>query len=282
MRWLVACAAAVTFSLGAQAYTFIPSSTYLKQPTLPNGKPAPSPWDLVVRYGVSTDYADSREPRGYDHVAVGEITYSLTPHWSAGLGLNAKAETIDGQIPKGQEQSYEETLSPGTSFEVGYQNKFYRHAYAASLYAEPLWDEESKLEGHRGLVGGGGFVKFNFFNKRFSMTHSLTGLELINTYHYNSNLRANPDYFWAYKWKNDLRLFQTWKVGYSFGAKVTRYLDDFVGYTYNNTFSLSKSWGGATATLSYDNGGFTDDGYVRLWYVDQYRRVFRLMVSYAF
>jgi len=282
MKWLLAMAAVMTFTTAAEAYTFIPSSSYLKQEFLPNGKPAPSPWSTNLRYGFGSNYADERKPRAYDHVVAAEIEYKINSAWAADFGLSAKAETIDGQIPKGEEQEYEETVSPGTSFGLSYNGMFGNHNYLLGAHAEPLWDRDSRLEGHQGILGAAGVVKFNFFNKRFSMAHTLDGSAMINTYHYGSNLKANPDYFWTYKWKNDVRVFRTWKVSYSFGAKVTRYLDGFVGYSYNNTFSLSKSWGGATAALSYDNGGFTDDGYVRMWYVDEYRRVARFMVSYAF
>lgn len=282
MKWLAACAALMAFTLSARAYTFTPSSSYLKQPLLPNGKPAPSPWSTALRYGVATDYADHRQPRGYEHVVAAEIAYTIDKNWGAGLNLGVTAETIDGQIPKGQEQEYHETLNPSTSLNLGYEDDFYQHGYSAGLFLQPLWDEPSKLEGYKALFGGGGNVKLNFFSKRFSMTHSLGAFSLVNTYHYGSNLRANPDNFYTYKWKNDLRLFKTWKLSYSFGAKVTRYLDGFVGYSYNNTVGVSKAWGPATAALTYDNGGFTDDGYLRFWYIDEYRRIFRLMVSYAF
>ena len=269
-------------SISARAQTFRSSSAYLSTPLTADGKPAPSPWDATIRYGVSTNYADTRTPRGYDHVLLGEIGYKINPRWDGSLALGVRAETVNGQIPKGQQQSYSETLNPSTGLAVSYGDKFYAHSYSVGVHGEPLFDEDARLEGHKGLIGADASVLFNFFTKRVSMRHSLDGSSLLHTYEYGSDLRANPDYFWTYKWKNDLRFARTWKVSYTFGAKVTRYLDGFVGYSYNNTYSVSKTWKSATVAVTYDNGGFTDEGYVRLWYIDQYRRVARLMVSYAF
>ncbi len=125
-------------------------------------------------------------------------------------------------------------------------------------------------------------MTFGFFARRYTMSHLLDWTSLINTYRSNSSGVANPDYFYTYKWVNSVRFLQTWKASYTFGAKVTRYLDDFVGYSYSNSFGVSKTWKSVSASLSYDNGGFTDDGYIRLWYIDEYRRVFRMFVSYSF
>jgi hypothetical protein len=264
----------IAISILARAEDFVPSSTYLKATPLTN-RPEPSPWSAALRYGYSSDYADERQPRAYEHLLASELEYKIDPKWSA---------TIDGQIPKGREQSFAEVLNPSTSLEVAYGDDFYerRHHFSIGVHGEPLWTEDSRLEGHQALLGVGGRIQLNFFNKRYSMTHDLDATSVVNTYHYGSDLNANPDYFWTYKVKNDFRFARTWKASYSFGAKVTRYLDNFVGYSYNNTFGLSKTWRNFAAALTYDNGGFTDDGYVRLWYIDEYRRVLKVMVSYAF
>ncbi len=271
-----------SLSVPARAQSFVPSSAHLSAPLTAEGKPAPSPWGAAIRYGVSSNYADTRRPRGYDHVLLGEIDYKINPQWTGSLSLGIRAETVNGQIPKSQQESYSETLHPSTTLEISYSDKIYSNSYAVGVHGEPLFDDDARLEGHKGLIGADGSILFSFFNKRLSMRHSLDGSTLLHTYEYGSDLRANPDYFWTYKWRNDFRFAGTWKLSYTIGAKVTRYLDGFVGYSYNNTYSLSKSWKSATVAVSYDNGGFTDDGYVRLWYVDQYRRVARLMVSYAF
>jgi hypothetical protein len=63
---------------------------------------------------------------------------------------------------------------------------------------------------------------------------------------------------------------------------MTRYLDGFTGYSYNNTLSLAKSWEKMTVAFSYENGGFTDNGEVNMWYVDRYRRLMFLSANYAF
>ncbi len=244
---------------------------------------ARSPWSGSLKYGLSSDFASDRKPRGYENILIGDVGYRFNRRWSAGLTASARFLTLDGQIPKGREQDYSEVLEPGTSLEALYSRPFYQsHSFSVVMHGEPLWAKDSRLEGHRALLGIGSALAFGFFAKRFTMTHALDATSLINEYKTNSSGVANPDYFYTYKWINSFRFWQTYKASYTFGAKVTRYLDDFIGYSYSNSFSISKSWQNFSLALAYDNGGFTDEGYIALWYIDEYRRIGRLMMSYAF
>ncbi|MGE4133864.1 MAG: hypothetical protein AB7F86_19665 [Bdellovibrionales bacterium] len=246
-------------------------------------KPTPSRWHPSIYYGISSDLADSRTPRSYNHLVGVSTEYMLAPDWSLNWEGGLRYEVINGQIPKGQEQSETEVLNPSTSLGIDFHRSFFqRHRYSLFASGEPLFAEESRLEGHKGLMSAGGSVRFSFFNRRYTMSHSIVSTGLINTYKYSSDLTANPDYFYTYSFNNSIKFLRTFKFGAGFGMKVTRYLDGFVGYSYGTRFSLSNSWRNLTASIAYENGGFTDDGYVDLWYLDQYRRIFRLTVSYAF
>ena len=237
----------------------------------------------ALGYSALTDYAVNRTPRAYTHNILGSIGYQLDEHWSLDAALGLRAETIAGQVEKGKEQSYDEVLNPSTSFSVSYTDKInYNNAYELSLSAEPLWDKASRLEGYRGIIGAGGKLTSDYFKRRYVMTHALDGSELINTYKMGSDLSANPDYFFSYKFANVFRLFGQTRFAYTFGAKVTRYMDDFVGYSYMNSFSLSQRFGKFTAVLAYENGGFTDRGEISLWFIDEYRRLARLKFNYTF
>ncbi len=244
---------------------------------------AENPWSSMVRYNALTDFADNRTPRSYIHSVMGTVGYSFNKNWGLELGAGARAETIDGQISKGREQSYDETLGPSTSLSLEYQNSFWRgDKFSVYLDGEPLWDEASRREGFKGIVGVGTNMTLRFFDKRYILTNDLSVAELINTFYYGSNLSPNPDYFYTYKLSNVVKIYRGFRASYSFGAKVTRYMDGFHGYSYSNTASLSYVWPQLSLSLAYDNGGFTDQGDISLWYLDQYRRLARVVVGYTF
>ena len=271
---------AVIVQAGASAQ---PAVTRAKKVTVASPGDAPGPWGAIIRYSILSDFADNRNPRSYTNSVLGTLTYSFSPRFSAEMVAGARAETIGGQIPKGREQAYEETLGPSTSFGLNFEDNLFRtHKYGLYIQGEPLWDEASRREGYRGLVGVGTNVSLRFFKRAYIMTHDFSASELINTYPYGSNLSANPDYFLTYRLSNVVKLYRGLRGTYSFGMKVTRYMDDFIGYSYSNSVALSYVWPHVTVSLAYDNGGFTDKGEISMWYLDQYRRLARLVVGYTF
>lgn len=237
----------------------------------------------VMRYSGLTDFAVNRNPRAYTHNLMGALSYQLDENWSLEAVLGVRAETLAGQIEKGKEQTYDEVINPSSAFAVGYSGKFnYNNSFELSASGEPLWDQASRLEGYRGVIGVGGKWSIDFFRRRYILTNDFDLSELINTYRTASDGTANPDHFFTYKLSNVFRLFGQTRFSYTFGAKVTRYLDDFIGYSYQNSFGLSQKFGAFTAILSYDNGGFTDRGEISLWFIDEYRRIARLSLNYTF
>ena len=86
----------------------------------------------------------------------------------------------------------------------------------------------------------------------------------------------------SYKFGNSIRLIDALKLGISFGAKVTRYIDDGNLLKFNNTESLSyaiKSWSFA---LSYTNGSYADMDKVDFFFLDEYRQLLTFSVGYDF
>lgn len=249
----------------------------------PHSKADNQRWPSYLRYSVTSDYADNRTPRGYTHSFGGSISYNFDSKWSLGLEAELRAETISGQIEKGTEETYTEVLNPGLNFELGYSDKvLYQHSYALFLHGAPLVDEPSRREGYKGIVGAGGSVTLNFFGRVYSMINTVDASSILNTFSYGGNGKANPDYYYTYRFDNSVRFWGTNKFTVSLGAKITRYMDGFTGYSYNSSYTLSHSWKNVTVGASYVSGGFTDDGRLSLYYLDQYRRVATLMANYAF
>lgn len=275
-------ASLLVLSLGVSANTYA-QSLRIRSSALNQTKKVTSPWSPSLRYSVLTDYAEDAKPRGYTQSIGLGTGYKFNDHWSVSTEVSLRAQTFNGQIDKGVEQSSTEAVNPSTALEVDYSRPFLRrHRLTFFAHGEPLWDQPSRIEGYKGLVGGGASITLNFFGNRFRQSHVLDATELLNTFKYAEDTTANPDMFYTYKIVNSLSVYRKLRLSYSWGIKLTRYTDAFVGYSYSNTISLSTSWNAIGFALAYDNGGYTDNGDVSLWYLDQYRRVALAMVNYAF
>jgi hypothetical protein len=95
-------------------------------------------------------------------------------------------------------------------------------------------------------------------------------------------LEANPDYYYGYSLSNSVRLWRALKFSYTWGIRYTRYLDDYLSYGYSNSYGLSYAFDSILVSLNYSAGGFTDDGEVSLWFIDDYRRVVSMSLAYSF
>jgi hypothetical protein len=269
--------------LALSSLTAAAQSLRIRSSTPKVEEPAEAAWSGYARYGVLTDLNESESPRAYTQSIRMGTNYKLDSHFSVAADASVRYETLNGQIDKGQEQTYTESVNPSTAIEVDYDHSFFeRHSYTLFLHGEPLWDQPSRYEGYKGIAGGGGSLVFSFFEKRWTLNQVLDVSELMNSYAAAIDGSANPDLFFTYKLSNSVRLYEALRLSYTFGLKVTRYMDDFIGYSYDNTLSLSTTWQHWGFALAYENGGFTDNGDVSLWYIDEYRRLVAFSVNYGF
>lgn len=243
-----------------------------------------TPWNIVSSYDFSADLAEARESRAWNHRATGRVGYYVLPQWEVGGLVQARASFIDGQVSKGPEETRGETLSPFVSVGTSWRDRLIGdHYWSVFIGYGFLLDEASRLEGYKGLPTLNGSVNLRFFDGRYLMGHQLSSQAVINTYPESLKAgTANPDYSVSYGLNNTLRIYGNWTGTAAFGVRATRYIDDFVGYTYNNTLSLAYSASNWSASLDYINGGYVDDGRVELWFIDRYRRIVGTSWSYRF
>jgi hypothetical protein len=245
-----------------------------------------SKWSASAYYGVNSDFADNRSPRGYNHSLGTSVGYSFTKNLTTSASLGMRTEMIGGQIEKEPDKSYAETLAvnPSTAFSLSYSGDLWiePHTFTVSGFAEPLWDRASRLEGYKAVAGTSAGLGLKFFDKLWTMTHSVSWSSVVNTYAYNESGQSNPDYNYGYSLSNSFRLYKTLKFSYTWGIRYTRYMDGFLGYSYSNGYGLSYAWDSLMVSLSYSAGGWTDDGEVSLWFIDDYRRVGSLSLAYSF
>lgn len=240
-------------------------------------------WSGLFAYGSMTDLADSRSPRAFTHSFDGMGEYHFNESWSLAGNLSLGVTSVNGQIPKDPNQSKGETLSPEAG--LGLRHRFL-FANKNRLISSGSWtsfmDEASRREGYLGLLSLGSQLVLPFKDLNYTMSHGFSLSHLMNTYEYGSNQLANPYLYLSYHLSNAWNFWAQWYLGYDFGIKMTRFLDDYFSYSYSNRYTLSYDGNPLSVELSYENGGFTDHGDVDLWYIDGYRRIVKANVAYAF
>lgn len=255
----------------------------MRPPHAKRAKQDESPFVSTVSYGVLSDYADNRTPRAYTHALSGSLSYEFKPQWTVAGSVSLATTTVGGQIYKDDRQAYDETFEPNAGVSLSYKQMFWgMSSWKVFVGGEALMDEASRREGYKGIVSAGTGVGLAFSNIGYMMGHMLSVSGMMNTFEYSASKTANPDYFYTYAFSNTVKFYKQLRLAYTFVLKATHYLDSYVSYAHLNKYGVSYGWDKLSASLTYENGGFTDEGIVDFWYLNQHRRIYRLTASYTF
>ncbi len=248
-----------------------------------NTEEASRTWSAAAGYGVSTDLADSLSPRLYFQSLDASATYRWKDRWSATGGLMLSFTTLDGKVDKLQEDTVYDSTGASPILSLNYlPDPAMPSPWFANLTGMALLDSASQREGYLGvwsLTGGGAW---SFFNDQLTMTHALTVSEVLNQYETSSVGTANPGTSVSYGLNNTISVSSIFSLTLGFGIKQTRYLDGVWDYAYSTSVAGVFAKDNWSCSLSTANGGYTDEGRVSLWYVDQYRRLVTLSFGMQF
>lgn len=284
MTKIVCLLTLLLFSLQSQAVSQRTRAAAMRNSPLPlQNEKDEEKWPISFYYGLSSDFADQTSPRSYTHFTGVNLVYLASEKWSVSGALGFTADLIDGQIQKRPEQSYSETINPSLSLSGLFADSLSESvSYSFNLHVDPFFDSQSRYEAYRYMYGLRSGIFFSLAKGKYLMGHSVDFSELVGDYSYDSRKNANPDTYYTYSWSNSFRPHKKIDLSYSFVLRLTRLTNSETTYSYNNNLSLStftKNW---VFSMVYSNGGFTEQGEVNLWYLDQYRRVMRFLAVYNF
>lgn len=241
-----------------------------------------SRWLGGIEYSLSTDLAETITPRTYQHGLNGELGYSLSKKWNLSLTLDLLFSSSAGKIEKKEEETIYETLgaNPGLGVQYGDANSDGNWTFLGRFMVPG--DALSRREGYLGIGILSTAYKSSFLSGKWTMANTLSLMEVFNSYSVSTWGTANPGTSVSYKMSHSLQVYKQINIIYIFGFKQTRYLDGYWDYSFNNIFGLGLNGDNWNVTLSSNEGGFTDQGHVQFWFLDEYRRIVMLTVGLQF
>lgn len=270
-----------TFSFEGVAVPLRPQATLGRITYVLEEPPVESPWTLGANYSVATDLADSSDSRLYFQNLGASIGFQINQRWAVSGGLTGSFTTLDGQIEKRQEETVLESTGFSPSFGLMYSPNL-ESPWMVSGNGSLLLDSASQREGYLGVAGASVSHNSSFWEERIGVTNALSVTELINRFEKNSSGTFNPGTSITYSLGTNLKMTDNLGISASFGLKRTRYLDGFWDYSYGSTVAISLNGENWSASLATSQGGYTEDGTVSLWYLNEYRRIVSVSFGYRF
>lgn len=266
-----------------------PGVSLKSQIALPKESPRFSPGGSLG-YAVSTDLAQARSPRLYNHMLMAGLSLGVNDvesgneMFSLGLDFTGEYRSLGSEIEdRGRAIELADTdLSIGKAFKLGHWLEG-RHKFVLSGVGSLPTSEDSRFEGIKGIFLLSGKVDSDFRGGRLGLNNGLTAFGYAQTYRESPvSGRINPASALAYSLTGRLRL--PWGLKFLVGAsaKMTHYLDSTQTLSFNNYQMLSFYWNHFRASLKHSNGNHLNERTVSLWYIDEYRRMVSFSMGYDF
>jgi hypothetical protein len=229
----------------------------------------------TLRYSVTTDAAEKKDPTSYTHNWSYGLSKKLSKSWMGGLGLSfgyySYGNNIDSETVKAEDAGLSFTYDPTPS-------RTHSFVYTLGLIA-PL-SEESQYEGYWGLLRGNVSLRSKLWVPYYTMRNSFAATFIGNRYDYSPVSReTNPVSHFYYGMNHSFTITDWLFLTLGFGYKSAYHVDGTWKYNYNNRVQLSTGQRSWSASLTYINGGYTEEGDLDLIFYDQYRRLFVLSGS---
>ena len=93
---------------------------------------------------------------------------------------------------------------------------------------------------------------------------------------------VQPTTGFLYKFENSYALAKDIHIGFGLGVKITNYLDGSSLFNNNNSIFMGGKISKVIVAIAYENGGFTEEKQVDLWFIDRVRQMVTLSAAYEF
>lgn len=255
------------------------AQTKVKQQTQMQIQAVPQDPPFLFDYVANTDFLDKMSPRVYQHYLSLQYTYRFDSNLSVGVGAQATFTSLDRQIVETQ-RGFAEFLPSGNFDAVytlapGYFSSFVRGGVVLPM------DQYSRYEGYRAITYLA-LALNKSIHPRISIANLFSARYLFNQIDKNSDGIPNPTYSGSLNPRINMILMENLILSVGFGFKWAHLTNGGSDYAYFNKETLIYQWDSVSFFVSYQNGGYTEDGTVYLWFIDRNRQMASAGVSYAF
>lgn len=235
----------------------------------------------AAQYSLSSDLLDETEPRRYTHQLSINTLYDMSPQWRLGMLASVDYFSLNNEIVETQ------TGYGGAQFNSNFFTTYrlktpWLTAHNVGFsYTLPL-DDESRFEGYKGVPAVSTTLIKNLWPKYVNFIQTFRASYLINTFDKNARGQPNRDHAVGSSSILGFNLTPNLSLLAGFGIRWSHLTDGNSDYAYNNFQTLSYTYKSVSAFITHSNGGFTEDGKVSLWFIDRYRKLIDVGVSYDF
>lgn len=276
--------AALSFSLSAGAATVQEVTTGIKA----------EPKGLIPGYRMSggyrgsTDLNETKNPRKYSH----ELGVSISREfglYTGSLDFGVDFESLGSDVTRtSSKDEYFNASDIGLSVLRTFPVINDKNNLSAIFGTDILVSEVSRYRGYRSVFSLAGILSTSV-KSWLTVRNSLSAGYIWNRYRFSPVTSGgtrigdiNKDGYYAYALSPMIRLYRGLNISAAVSVRGTHYMDNTNTYDFGNSYTLSYARGAGSAYLKYINRGYADRGETNVWFVDEYRSLLELGLTYNF
>lgn len=246
-------------------------------------------WDFSADYGVSSNLNAPERPRAYDHSLGLSASREFLENYTGSVSWGVDYTTLDTDVYRDNPNDpYYRYGDIGLSVFRTLKTQDLKQSLSLSVSEDILVSEESRYLGYRSVTGASANHTWSVM-KKLRIRNTLSGGYLLNRYKYSPVEMGSigrgtimADGYYSYAVGPTITLYKGLSLGATMSVRGTHYLDQSSTWGFGNSYSLTYGQGNWSAYVKYVNKGYADRGETNLWFVDHYRRLASLGVSYNF
>lgn len=266
----------------AQVSSLNSGSSVAKKNNLSKKEEVKSDWSVNLMYFVSSNLAEESDKRPYKHFLYSEVEYNMGHLGSGDWGITAST-ALEG-LSDGNNFNNKEANPKWHDLDLGldYQQKiFSQSALILSMTVSLPTGYDSQIEEVKSTLNSEARLMTPFLNKKLSMMNRLAGSYIFNTYSESvTSKESNVNYLGEYGLGFSYSLVKGFTIGAGFNAKSFHAINGENELRTSTSQFIGFKQKSLSLKLSYLNGQYDQNDSVRIYYLDEVRRVIKFEVVY--
>lgn len=246
-------------------------------------------FSVSTDYRGSTDLNQDKSPRLYQHKVGLSISRQFFDKYTTTLSSGIDFSSLGGDVTRSSSQ--DEYINLGDLGLSVFRNMPLddgMNSVAGIISTDILVSEESRYRGYRNVTSVQGILTTSFY-PWLSVKNTVFGGYLLNRFRFSpvSTGRTrvgdiNPDGYYGYRFSPILRMGRGFSFIPAVTVRGTHFMDGSNTYDFGNSYTLSYSARTWSTFLKYVNSGYADRGETNVWFVDEYKSLLELGLTYNF
>ena len=237
--------------------------------------------NTLAAYRFASDFADEESPRRFLN------SLRLSPffnykRWNLSVASSLQYTSVGQEIEADStdQEFFVQDIEMSANYTLWTDSN---NSLAPYAFAVAPTSQRSQDLGIQGVYGVGAFANSRFYNNRIIITNDLMAYGIANSFYFSPLTgNVNQSGGTSYNLGLAVRLARHVLLASTTGVRLNQFVDGTNTFGFRNLTRLNINYKSWIVYAYYLNGSYPDQTDFELWYLDEYRQVAGIGITYVF